>query len=73
MDERFSGIDETAAGHVRLNMTSEQLRNVGLDPAGAQRLQDFYANRSMLIPSNQTAPVRVELLQRVLDALGGRA
>lgn len=51
--------------------SADELRAIGLAPASAARWQDFYANVARLNPRNPSAQPRVELLQDVINTLGG--
>lgn len=51
-------------------MTQEQIRGVAsLDDA--QALNQMYSEAADAIPSNKTAPIRVQLTQQIIDAWEG--
>lgn len=53
------------------DVPAEELRELRLDVRGAQRWQDFYANVARLNPKNPSAQARVDLLQDIVNTLGG--
>jgi hypothetical protein len=53
------------------NITLEQLVQAGVTKAQAQAARDFYAGELLHNSGNATAAARVQLMDRILQLLGG--
>jgi hypothetical protein len=49
-----------------------ELSQLGLTVGKAENWQEFYANVFINNPNNAAAAARVELMQNIIDTLGGR-